>query len=111
MYDEQTLKRFWDKVDKADGCWEWTACLKKGKKGNGYGFFWLHGKNFRAHRFSWIINFGNISDGLCVLHRCDNRRCVRPDHLFLGTVTDNNVDAIKKGRIFCKDKTKFLNLI
>ena len=51
-----------------------------------------------AHRMAWIIAYGSIPQGLCVLHRCDNPPCVRPDHLFLGTKGDNNRDCVAKGR-------------
>jgi hypothetical protein len=51
-----------------------------------------------AHRVSWVLTNGPILDGLCVLHRCDNRICVNPSHLFLGTKKDNFQDMITKGR-------------
>jgi hypothetical protein len=54
---------------------------------------------FKAHRIAWILSHGNISDGLHVLHRCDNRKCVNPSHLFLGTNWDNIVDRMNKGRL------------
>ena len=91
------IKRFWSKVDKTsnpNGCWEWTASITRG-----YGRFSLtHSKPIQAHRYSWIIHFGNIPDNLCVLHKCDNQLCVNPDHLFLGTHKDNTQDMIKKQR-------------
>ena len=88
-------ERFWAKVDKSGECWEWTA----GTYSTGYGQFW-HGSGYgAAHRISWELHFGSIPDGLFVLHTCDNRKCIRPDHLFLGTKRDNAIDAIQKGRM------------
>lgn len=60
-------------------------------------------KIFRVHRVSWEIHFGPIPSGMFVLHKCDTRHCVRPDHLFLGTNDDNMKDMAKKGRA---DRTK-----
>lgn len=87
--------RFWAKVAKNDGCWVWTAARVHG---NGYGQFWSGGRLVLAHRFSWALHYGTIPDGLCVLHRCDNRPCIRPDHLFLGDIRDNAIDMVQKGR-------------
>ena len=86
--------RFWSKVAKGDGCWTWTG----GRDVNGYGVFydWNH-KPWRAHRYMWAIERGSIG-GMCVCHRCDNPECVNPDHLFLGTHTDNMRDMTAKGR-------------
>ena|SRR6478609_4188748 len=91
-----TEERFWAKVEKTDACWLWTASLTKG----GYGQFWftLPRKRIDAHRAAWIITNGPIPDGLYVCHHCDTPRCVRPDHLFLGTPHDNTQDVIRKGR-------------
>lgn len=88
------MERFWDKVDRAgpDECWEWTGGIT-----SGYGMFWLVDKNCRAHRVSWELTYGEIPEGLYVLHRCDNKPCVNPAHLFLGTHSDNMKDMYSKG--------------
>jgi hypothetical protein len=103
------IERFWRKVQKTDECWLWTAAGSS----KGYGRITvgigepgrladLSPAKWRlvgAHRVSWEIAHGAIPDGLWVLHRCDNPRCVRPDHFFLGTVEDNTRDALRKGRL------------
>lgn len=86
--------RFWQKVRKSDGCWEWIAS----KYTAGYGQIGVNGRMRGAHQVAWGLTNGRIPDGLCVLHRCDNRACVRPDHLFLGTKRDNTRDMDAKGR-------------
>lgn len=98
-------QRFWPKVDKSPGhgpwgdCWIWTATLFRG----GYGKFSVATSACdHAHRVSWRLANGPITDGLNVLHRCDNRPCIRPDHLFLGTLADNNEDMANKGRKYRK---------
>jgi len=96
--------RFWSKVDK-DGpvqphcpelgpCWEWTGSRSPA----GYGQTRIFWKLYAAHRVSWEKSNGPIPDGLRVLHKCDNPPCIRPDHLFLGTQSDNMLDAYRKGR-------------
>lgn len=88
------MKRFWDKVDKSGDCWEWAAACNS----SGYGHIKLDGAMILAHRLSWILANGPIPDNLCICHTCDNRTCVNPDHLWLGTRADNNSDMTKKGR-------------
>lgn len=88
-------QRFWAKVDKSGDCWNWTAARYHV---NGYGCFGLNGKIQGAHRVAWQFIRGPIPRGMWVLHRCDNRLCVRPEHLFLGTHQDNMNDMWRKGR-------------
>lgn len=87
--------RFWYRVQKqeGDGCWLWTGQLTKG----GYGIT-ANGKTVSAHRVSYEMHYGPIPKGMCVLHKCDVRHCVRPDHLRLGTHRENIHDMIAKGR-------------
>lgn len=90
------FERFWQRVDKTDTCWNWTG--KTNDKG--YGYLHCMGMVESAHRISYVISISPIPDGLMVLHSCDNRRCVRPDHLFLGTAKDNSDDMYAKGRSY-----------
>jgi HNH endonuclease len=83
-------------VRKSEGCWEWTG----GTNGH-YGVIGLGGRGggcTSSHRMSWRIHYGVIPDEMQVLHHCDNTLCVRPDHLFVGTRSDNMRDMVKKGR-------------
>lgn len=80
--------RFWTHVARGDGCWEWQST----RHTHGYGLFWDGRKQVRAHRYAWEMEHGPIPPGQSVLHSCDNRRCVRLDHLRLGTQRDNMAD-------------------
>jgi hypothetical protein len=89
-----TERRFWLKVRRADGCWEWEGYRNKA----GYGVFSLGQESILAHRFRWQLSNGPIGSEQRVLHKCDNPACVRIDHLFLGTQADNVADMSAKGR-------------
>lgn len=100
VVDERLRERFWEKVRRLDGdnaCWLWTGS----GRGQGYGAIKIAGVVIDAHVASWrITNDGAaVPDGFLIAHRCDVRLCVRPDHLFLATTSQNMLDAVEKNRV------------
>lgn len=92
---DRHVRNFWCKVDKRgeNECWCWTG----GTQSRGYGSFSVNGKTYNAHRVSYVIHTGRIPKHN-VLHTCDTRRCVNPNHLWDGTQLENVRDMIEKGR-------------
>lgn len=93
---ERRTEDFWAKVEKSDGCWEWIGHRLQT---NGYGQTAWNGKREVAHRISWMLSNAPVPKGMVevvVMHRCDNRACVRPDHLMLGTQKQNIADMFQK---------------
>jgi len=81
-------------IDPVTGCWNWLGFLHK----QGYGVVSYQGTTWRTHRLLYTLDIGPIPPGLFVCHTCDNTSCCNPDHLFLGTHTDNQRDMVAKGR-------------
>lgn len=91
-------QRFWSRLAKNNisGCWEWSGPLFRG---TGYAMVSLaRGKLARGNRVAWELTYGPIPDGLFICHRCDNPRCCNPEHLFVGSPSDNTQDSVIKGR-------------
>lgn len=93
-YRSSRMKQILLSVQKTDACWWWKGHVNKV---SGYGQVCI-GKPYYAHRWIWSMVVGRIPKGMWVLHKCDNKICVRPDHLFLGIARDNNADRDEKGR-------------
>lgn len=93
---KQTIEEGFNKfvVKNEEGCWDWKGC----KANPGYGQFRSNMDIIRAHRASWILHNGDIPKNMQVLHKCDNRVCSNPEHLYLGTSADNNRDILDRKR-------------
>jgi hypothetical protein len=103
----EEIQRFLNKIEYSqNGCWLWRAAIR-GECG--YGAFKYDGKVRSAHRVAYRIFKGDIPDNMCVCHTCDNKICVNPNHLFLGTKRDNAIDAYNKGRMKAPEGGRFQN--
>ncbi len=89
------MDRFWSKVEKSEDCWNWTGA----KSSFGHGRFKIDGKLYSPHRLVYEWKYGKIPKDMMICHHCDNPSCVKLEHLFLGTRSDNMKDAYRKGRI------------
>lgn len=88
---------FWGKIEKESdpgGCWVWEGAMDD----LGYGRVRFEGKVMLTHRLAYALAYGDLGDGDCVCHKCDNPRCCNPAHLFKGSRLDNNLDMVQKGR-------------
>lgn len=90
--------RFWVKTELTEACWIWHGATQGN---NSYGCFFWHGKNVSTSRLVWSLLHGNVPAGMMVCHKCDNPLCFNPSHLFIGTMKDNQRDAMRKGRQTC----------
>jgi hypothetical protein len=95
MKPKWTKSRFWHNTKRVGSCLEWCGAKDK----NGYGKLTIEYKTVRAHRAAYLWSRGTIPIGFCILHKCDNPPCVRPSHLYIGTLSDNTNDAYKRGRL------------
>lgn len=84
-------ERFLSKVHKTDSCWLWTAA------GNAYGVFWYKGKSESAHKVAYELFIGPVPENMCVCHRCNNKKCVNPEHLYVASRGVNSAHAAKDG--------------
>ena len=102
--NEKQIESFWNKVNirSENECWEWNAGLR-----TGYGVFKVNRKSKSAHRLSYLLSYNKDPGELCVCHKCDNRKCVNPNHLFLGTQKENMQDCKNKNRLVIPEGDRF----
>ena len=93
--ESEDISKFWTRVNKQDSeeCWNWLGA----KDINGYGKFSFLGRTILAHRLAWKITYGDIPEGLLILHKCNNSSCVNPQHLYVGNQSNNMLDRTKSG--------------
>ncbi len=101
--DQEFIDRFESKFTKGSNCWEWQYALS----GKGYGVIKYKGKGYGAHRVSYFLYKGDIPEEIFVCHKCDNPKCVNPNHLFLGTNSENMKDCYAKGRMTMPSTSRF----
>jgi hypothetical protein len=97
----EDIERFWSYVEKGEGCWLWKGAISTNPKlgtGGGYGVITIGGRMYRAHRVSYHIAHGDIHAGHVIMHQCDVRLCVRPEHLKLGDHRENMREMTARGR-------------
>lgn len=97
LLQSNSEETFWSKVLKSDNdkCWEWQGKIKP----NGYGMFAYKKKYWYVHRLAYILSIGEIPQNKQINHRCDNRKCCNPHHLYAGTHKENTQDMIQRNRI------------